>query len=123
MGVTNRLNGCWDPNSLWWRHELLHRTVIHGDFVAFLEDIEQERDALEAEFRNRMRAVEGASHLERVRVVRQCWRDASQMEDRWLSRKRWGEVEEGTPFHAAWLKMNRVAGVPNIVSAKKLSPT
>ena len=36
----------FDPRTLWWRHEELHRAAILGNFAGFLDDIRFERPGL-----------------------------------------------------------------------------
>lgn len=102
----------YDVDSLWWRHERLHRTVILGDFAMFLADIRAERDALEADFQARIAAVlNGGSAAERARVVAECWKEAAAMEDRWFALRRTrGVAEDETPYRSAWSHMSRLAG-------------
>ncbi|MBT7770423.1 MAG: peptidase U34 [Rhodospirillales bacterium] len=42
-------SGVWDPHSLWWQHEKLHRAVLK-DYAARLKSYQLERDQLEEEF-------------------------------------------------------------------------
>lgn len=104
--------GAFDDRALWWRHERLHRTALMHDFPAYLADIREERDALEAEFRHRVQAVRaGGSITERSRVIAQCWQEAMAMEARWQARIGSADAINDAAYRAAWTKMNRVAGV------------
>jgi secernin len=49
-------DGTYDPSSLWWRHEELHRTVIR-DYPTRLSLYREERDALEAAFLRESRQI------------------------------------------------------------------
>jgi secernin len=102
----------FDSGTLWWRHEQLHRVALLHEFGKFRDDITSERDALETDFRVRVEAViNGGTAAERLQVVTDCWKDASETEDRWsmqLSRTR--ALNDG-PFRTVWLEMNRLAGV------------
>ena len=101
----------YDSKTLWWRHERLHRAML-GDFGLYLGAIRAERDALEADFRSRVRAVlEGGDAADQAGVVASCWQDAAAAEDRWLS-----EIDSTIPpgeadYRATWQEMNRLAGV------------
>jgi secernin len=102
----------FDPDTLWWRHERLHRAAVLGTFPQVLDSIRSERDALEASFDARVRAVlQGGGETDRSRVVAECWRDASDLEDRWLSRLTGRSAADDTPFRTTWREMNRLAGV------------
>jgi secernin len=100
----------FDARTLWWRHELLHRRAIAGNYGRFLDEIRPERDALEARFQRRIRAVmHGASAAERAQAVEWCWKEASRTEERWLARLGPPSSSRDTPFDAAWNEMNRKA--------------
>jgi secernin len=102
----------FDAHALWWRHELLHRAAVLGDFAGLLADIRDERDALEADFRARVHAVlRGGSVAERAQVIAQCWKEAQHMEDRWYSRIETAQSPRAGDFVAAWEEMNRLAGL------------
>ena len=77
-----------DAGTLWWRHEALHRGLLHGDYARFMAAIGPERDALEARFRDCVENVMSdrgpAATRARQRVVAQCWREAEHAEARWL---------------------------------------
>lgn len=101
----------FDPRTLWWRHEQLHRAML-GDFSIYLAAIRDERDALEATFRARIAAVlDGGTPADRAQVVAACWEEAMATEDRWLA-----EIDTTAPpgeaaYRTSWLDMNRLAGV------------
>jgi secernin len=100
----------FDAQTLWWRHERLHRAVLLGDLNGFLDEIHNERDALEAKFRARMNAVmHGGSHAEQSRVIDQCWKEAQELEDRWYSRLAKPTRVSSPEFIAAWQEMNEIA--------------
>jgi len=102
----------FDHQSLWWRHEALHRAAVLGDFAKFLDGIRPERDAVEASFLGRVNAVlNGGNGSERAQVVAECWREAIETETRWKTRFGKTEVSDRTPHAAAWLRMNRTAGI------------
>lgn len=102
----------FDPRTLWWRHERLHRSVIGPKFEEFVHHIAGERDTLESEFRFRMAVVgKGATVEERSCAVSACWADALEMERRWASQVVSIFADDGTPYRKAWSQMNRIAGL------------
>lgn len=106
----------FDPGTLWWRHESLHRATILSDFGRFLNEIRAERDALEADFRARVNGViKGCSVAERAQVVADCWEEAIEMEEGWFARIGSKSFSETTSYVSAWEEMNRIAGVDPIV--------
>jgi dipeptidase len=62
-----------DPVSRFWRHERLHRRAL-ADFPEAMGLIAPERDALEADFVQRIEAVETAEPEARRAVMAACWR-------------------------------------------------
>lgn len=106
---------CFDARSLWWRHERMHRAAVIAGFGAFLETIRQERDAMEAGFRQRVRAVcEGGDKQDRAHVIAGCWRDAMEAEDRWYLQvaAKHPEIDNSrASIVAAWKQLSELAGV------------
>lgn len=114
--VASRASDHFDPESLWWRHECLHRKAIAGDFGKFLQEVSEERDAVEARFRAEVDTVlRGGSTMERARVVAQCWQEAAQVEERWLSRMKSPEISKPTPYDVVWSEMNRLAAIDHAI--------
>jgi secernin len=107
-----RPSGAADWDTLWWRHERLHRAALLGDFPKFLCEISGERDAVEAQLYARMaEVIDGGTPAERARAIAQCWQEAEQVEERWLAKLEHKLLEGNSRYTAAWLRMNRVAGV------------
>jgi hypothetical protein len=102
----------FDPATLWWRHERLHRRALSGDFPRFIAEIQTERDALEADFHCRVHEVlNGGTAQDRARVIASCWKSAMETEDRWYARMDVASFSDPSPYSATWEKMNRLAGV------------
>lgn len=102
----------FDPAQLWWRHEQLHRAALMGDFDGFLRKIGEERDALEAQFDQRIKAVlSGGDAAERARVVAECWQLANETERRWSSYIEAPAVPGRDDYVAGWSRLNQLAGL------------
>jgi hypothetical protein len=102
----------FDPETLWWRHEALHRAVLERDIHAFLLEIAPERDALEAAFEREVEAVSsGGGEADRQHVVNECWRQASEMEARWWQRVKALTSVAHPEYQKRWLQMSRRAGL------------
>ncbi|HEX5379962.1 MAG TPA: C69 family dipeptidase [Phenylobacterium sp.] len=103
-----------DPDSLWWRHERLHRSAL-GDYHAAHAALADERDALEAEFRARFdAALDGDVGPQALRaLVSDCWREAGEAEARWAAAVA-PAVRDGPPaaYRRSWARLNQVAGFP-----------
>lgn len=106
--------GTFDARSTWWRHELLHRTALMSGFREFLASIQAERDALEAQFIQRVDAVrEGGSAADREHVIADCWQQAAAMEDAWFARLDPKPMHSHRSYHSSWAKLSLVAGMPS----------
>ena len=102
----------FDANTLWWRHERLHRAALRGNFPEFIGEIRNERDTLEADFHARVTAVlNGGSLGDRAKVVTGCWKEAGETEDRWLKRLGVTPPLGTTRYGVTWESMNRLAGM------------
>lgn len=102
----------FDPRTLWWAHERMHRAALNADFERFLSEIQAERDALEDEFRQRVSDVlDGGSTDDRAQVAAECWKAATLTEQRW-SRLTPGDVRpETTASGAEWARLSHLAGL------------
>jgi dipeptidase len=106
----------YDGESLWWRHERLHRAAL-DDFPAALALIAGERDTLEAGFRARMDAAwaNGDAGVGVGAAIAACWREAETAETRWrraVAGARRGPSSIGRSAALAWARLNSVAGFP-----------
>ncbi len=101
-----------DPQSLWWRHERLHRTVLE-DYAGRAALIVAERDAVEAEFRARIEAARGGPVAALKAAVESCWREAEAVEARWMSAMGGLGAARGrsSSLHRSWARLNQVAGL------------
>lgn len=95
----------YDGESLWWRHERLHRALL-ADHVAGMALIADERDALEAGFRARIDAADDLPA-----AVAHCWREAAQAEARWAAALK-PACSGGSAHARSWGRLNQVAGLP-----------
>lgn len=105
--------GRYDPQTLFWRHEQLHRAVL-ADYPARSAVLPAERDALEREFVAGALALAGQPASERTEFVADCFRRAGEAEARWLAqisamppRRR-----NGLLYRRAWAGFDRAAGLP-----------
>lgn len=103
----------FDPGAAWWRHERLHRAMLH-DFGPALHSIEGERDALEHGFVARLDAAfEAGADTKALRdVVDQCWREAAEAEARWLAGLSPPAPSKADSHRRSWARLNQVAGFP-----------
>ena len=105
----------FDNESLWWRHEGLHRAAL-ADFPAALALIAGERDALEAGFRARMSAAWDGGREAVAAAIATCWAEAEAAEHRWREAVRPAGRRAssiGRPAALSWARLNTVAGFPH----------
>jgi len=90
----------FDPETLWWRHEMFHREVLR-DFQPRLQSIATERDELEQKF------------LSCGPLPSNCFEEAAAAEDRWLEKVRQLHSRRKPHFiyRQFWKKQNREAGI------------
>lgn len=91
-----------DTESLWWRHEHFHRGALK-DFHDVHTAIAAERDAIEADFQDRVYRRPDA------KTLADCWREAAEVEARWaaaLVPARW----PATSYGRSWARLDQAAG-------------
>lgn len=105
--------GVYDPHSLFWRHERLHRSILR-DYPQRIAIIQEERAALEQELLEEALAYCDASLERRRRIVEEGFRRALAAEERWLTRIAALPPTRRLPFlyARAWASFNREAGAP-----------
>lgn len=105
--------GAYDPHTLFWRHERLHRAVL-ADYPARSALLTAERDALEQEFVAGALAIADRPADERAEFVIACWARADAAEARWLAQIEAMPPRGRTPmlYRRTWAGFDRAAGVP-----------
>ena len=110
----------YDPNSLWWNHERLHRAVLK-DYPTRLSLYRQDRDSLEAEFLAQAAVVykryrdapleERADPL--AAFTASCFERASRATEEWTERVSAAEIKHRPSwlYRRAWRKFDRQAGI------------
>jgi dipeptidase len=113
-GLPNRgpePNGSYDPESLWWKHERLHRTVIR-DYATRIRLYEKERDALETAFLSEARAMREISGERRLaEFTGSCFQRADEATERWTQTVSEAAIKhsQSVLFRAAWNRFNSQA--------------
>lgn len=107
------LTGEFNGGSLWWRHEVLHRTVLQA-LHPRLDRYAAERDNLEESFRVRASRLAGGSVEERTAFSKECFELAGQKLDDWIADVTAVEPERLDVLYAlSWRNWNRAARMPN----------
>jgi dipeptidase len=101
--------GVFDPACLWWRHELLHRTILR-DYPSRIAPVRWARAELEGGFIARVEAV-GQERAAREALAAACYQDAEAAEKRWLEEASAMPVgiENRFYYNQTWSTINRQA--------------
>lgn len=123
LGLTIPPTGTYDPRTLWWSHERLHRAVIR-DYAARMPVYREERDALEKAFLREASEIynlyRGASPEERAEPLRSftvsCFKRAAEATRRWIEAVKATPVKHRLPvlFSMAWDRFNKEAGFTDL---------
>lgn len=105
--------GTYDPATLFWRHELLHRSALR-DHERLTGLYRHDRDTLEQGFASKALTHAGDKGEIRDEFSRRCFIDAEEAEKKWLA------LLSGTPvfdrrnllYRLAWKRFNKTAGMP-----------
>jgi secernin len=103
--------GLFDPGSLWWQHELLHRSLL-DDYAGRLPLFKAERDFLETDFIDKAQEYSLLDKTGRAALTAECFLRSAEAERRWIQK-----VGAAAPagdanvlFKIAWKNFNRQAG-------------
>lgn len=109
--------GTYDPATLFWRHEGLHRATLQ-EYDRLIQLYASERDALEGEFIAQALQMVDRPAAERSLFSSKCVRDADAAEARWLAKVQSARSEKrpGLLFTLAWQGFNRQAQMPEQLS-------
>ena len=101
--------GTYDPDSLWWQHELLHRSVLL-DFQRRLDLYEKERNELEDGFLNEAARC-GQGNLRDLTLT--AFRQAREKTAEWTQQVLAIPLKKQAKlyYRAYWKKQNKKAGI------------
>jgi secernin len=102
----------FDPRSLWWKHELLHRRAI-ADFDHLVPEIRRDFDVLEKEFLSESGSVKKGTLAEKKDFMEYCFQKSMQATEDWIGRlrARTDLAFEDVDYRAMWQKLNAEAGL------------
>jgi dipeptidase len=102
----------FDPRSLWWKHELLHRRAM-ADFDNVVPEIRRDFDILEKEFLCEAKSVKKGTQEEKKDFTEYCFRRSMQATEAWIARlrARTNLKFEDEAYHEMWQKLNAEAGL------------
>ena len=102
----------FDPRSLWWKHELLHRRAM-ADFDRLVPEIRADFDALEGEFLAAAPSIRKGTATEKRDFMDHCFRRAMRETDAWIARlgARTDLSFKDAAYRMMWAKLNAAAGL------------
>jgi dipeptidase len=102
----------FDPRSLWWKHELLHRRAM-ADFDNLVPEIRRDFDVLENEFLSESGSVKKGTLEEKRDFMEYCFRKSMQATEAWIGRLRARAdlTFEDADYRSMWQKLNAEAGL------------
>jgi secernin len=105
----------FDPKSLWWKHELLHRRAM-ADFDHLVPEIRQDFDPLEAEFLSQAETVKRGTPGEKAEFMEYCFRKALAATEAWIARLQTRrDLKFSDPaYRAMWARLNAEAGLTGL---------
>lgn len=103
-------NGTYDPATLFWQHERLHRLTMQ-DYSRRLEIYRHERNELEARFVRDALELASAPGDERLAFSARCFAEANDAEQEWLERlsKEKRPTQVSWHYAQAWRQFNQQA--------------
>ena len=102
----------FDPLSLWWKHELLHRRAM-ADFNGVVPEIRSDFDRMEAGFLAEAESVRRGSQGEKRDFMAHCFQRAMEETDAWIARlqSRTDLVFQDPAYRRMWATLNSAAGL------------
>jgi dipeptidase len=101
--------GKFNPDSIWWYHEMLHRSVLL-DYRTRIAVYENERDALEALFMNEAKITESENGFD---VSQKAFSQAREQTKRWMNLVQKTPIKKRPHFiyRHFWEKQNKQVGI------------
>lgn len=105
--------GQYDPESLWWKHERLHREVIM-DYDHRLSLYRGERDELEESFIRGTHNMEGKSPKKKYDYSKTCFETAQAATQRWYEQVKPAPINQGAGYiyKQTRKKFDKLASIP-----------
>jgi secernin len=109
---TNR----YDPDCLWWKHEILHREVLK-DFSTRINCFRQERDVFEKELRESIKNSKSLSCNSRKIITKKAFEESLLKTDKWISKVRSlkNNYKNRWYYSSEWATINKKAGISNFL--------
>jgi len=105
----------FNPDTLWWKHELLHRRAM-ADFDHVVSEVRADFDRIEAEFLAAAATVKHGTGREKQDFMNYCFRQAMSATETWIERLRARHdlAFDDPAYRAMWQKFNAQAGLAGL---------
>ena len=104
----------YNPASMWWRHELLHRRVM-TDWPQIAPEIRRDIEALEDTFFSEAATMRVASKEEQKDFMDECWGRAGELTEKWIKKMETKKLTFANPKYAeTWHGLNAAASFPQL---------
>jgi len=102
----------YDSDSLWWRHEILHREVLR-DYPNRIECYRRERDLFEEELWNNVKNSKSISQNYRKQITKKAFEKSNCLTDEWIARVRSLRPSNQNRWYYSyeWSSINKKAGI------------
>ena len=104
---------CFDGDSLWWEHELLHRTALK-DFPRRSRIIRENRDAIETEWLDQIVKIPYSDFIKRKAFSENAFSMSRSLSRQWFESIRYlaAGKKNACYYDWEWRKLNREAKIP-----------
>jgi dipeptidase len=101
--------GEFNPDSLFWKHEILHRSIIQN-YPERISTVQGDRDNLEGRFLERAASIENADIHARREFTRQCFSEADSATNEWINQvQKYNDKNLPWHYRSAWREFNKFA--------------
>lgn len=102
----------FDPRSLWWKHELLHRRAM-ADFDHLVPEIRKDFEVLEDDFLAQSESVRRGTPEEKRDFMEYCFKHSMDCTESWIARLRTRtDLKFKQPaYRSMWQRLNAEAGM------------
>lgn len=107
--------GVYDPKSLFWKHELIHRSILK-DYPKKIKLIKNSQKEIEKNFVDATKKVVLGNLAERNGFSAECFKKSDTLEMEWSENlDDHPEINKNKPLYAfAWKKVNKAAKLPEL---------
>ena len=105
--------GTYDPNSLFWKHELVHRAILK-DYPQRIKLIKEEQTEIETSFIIEAKKLVQKTKKERETFSAECFKKSDTLEKKWFENLNNLPIRnKNKPLYgSAWKKVNQAAKLP-----------